>query len=145
MLQADIEAIAAVARLADCEEMLACSGKTIAQVLEFSLAHSLRAWVIESGGLPLAAVGDAMAGIGVGVPWMITTDHIASDPRGFLRASRAVLVEMQQRHYQLLNYVDARNTAAIRWLAWLGFVIGDAVPYGVQGLPFRKFHMIRSE
>ena len=141
MVQDDIEAIAAVARQADREEMLACASATVAECLCVGLGQSLRAWVIESGGMPLAAVGDALAGIGIGVPWMVTTDHIASDPRGFLRASKAVLAEMLQRHHQLINYVDARNVAAVRWLAWLGFTIDEAVPYGPQGLPFHKFHM----
>lgn len=145
MMQADIEAIAAVARQADRDEMLACAGHTVAEALCRGLQESLRAWMIESDGLPLAACGDTMAGIGTGVPWMVTTDHIAADPRGFLRASRAVVGDGMQRHHQMVNYVDARNTAAIRWLAWLGFDIGEAVPYGVQGLPFHQFRMIRSE
>lgn len=74
---------------------------------------------------------------------MVTTEHIGADVRGFLRGSKAVLLEMLQRHQVLVNYVDARNVSAIRWLAWLGFTIDSAVPYGVQGLPFHKFHMIR--
>ena len=141
MVRADIETIAAVARQADRDEMLACASATVAECLCVGLGQSLRAWVIESDGIALAAVGDTIAGIGTGVPWMVTTDHIATDPRGFLRASKAVLVEMLQRHQQLINYVDARNAAAIRWLAWLGFTIDEAVPYGPQGLPFHKFHM----
>ena len=124
-------------------EIQACSGSSIERALQLGLERSLRAWVIESDGLPLAAVGDTMHVIGVGVPWMVTTDHIASDPRHFLRASRAVLGDMLRRHHTLLNYVDARNAAAIRWLSWLGFTIDEPVPYGVQGLPFRQFHMIR--
>lgn len=145
MTPADVALIDACARMADREEMLAGAGQSIAAALQAGLEQSLRAWVIESNGLPLAAVGDTMHGIGVGVPWMVTTEHVARDARGFLRGSRAVLMEMLQRHQQLINYVDARNVSAIRWLGWLGFTIGDPVPYGVQGLPFHKFNMIRSD
>lgn len=145
MTAADIEAIAACARQADVDEMQACAGASVAECLRQGLEQSLRVWVIESEGLPLAACGDTMAGIGTGVPWMVTTDHILSNRRGFLRASRAVVGDALKRHHQLINYVDARNTDAIRWLAWLGFTIGDPVPYGVRGLPFHQFHMIRSE
>lgn len=141
----DVARIASCARQADVDEIRACSGLGIDQALHECCSGSLRAWVIEAGGNPLAAVGDTMAGIGVGVPWMITTDHIAADPRGFLRASRAVMAEMLQRHFQLINYVDARNAVAIRWLSWLGADIGDPVPYGVAGLPFRKFTKQREE
>lgn len=143
MTAADIEVIAAVARSADIEEMKACAGASVADCLRQGLEQSLRAWVIESNGLPLAACGDTLAGIGVGVPWMVTTNHIARNSRGFLRASRAVMVEMLQRHHLLVNYVDARNTAAIRWLQWLGVKVGNPAPYGVYGLPFRQFTMTR--
>lgn len=145
MVAADAAAIDCCARPADREEMLACAGQTVEDALREGLSKSLRAWVIESDGLPLAAVGDTMAGIGLGVPWMVTTEHIASNPRGFLRASRAILGDMLMRHQMLINYVDARNAAAIRWLQWLGFAIGEPVPYGAQQLPFRQFTMIRSE
>lgn len=139
----EIPGIAAVARQADIDEMMACAGATIQQTLEQGLEVSLRSWVIESGGLPLAAGGDTLAGIGVGVPWMVTTQHIDKNPRGFLRASRAVMHEMLQRHYLLVNYVDARNVDAIRWLEWLGAEVGPGMPYGRSGLPFRKFSMVR--
>lgn len=135
----DAARIATCARAADVAEIKACCGLEIKEALLQCLEHSLRAWVIESKGKPLAAVGDTMAAIGIGVPWMVTTDHIVSDRRGFLRASRAVMVEMHQRHWSLVNYVDARNVDAIRWLSWLGATIDEPVPYGVAGLPFRKF------
>lgn len=139
----DIEIIAASAREADVNEMQACAGATVAQCLEQGLQHSLRAWVIESNGLPLAAAGDTLAGIGVGVPWMVTTNHIDSNPRGFLRASKALMQEMLQRHHLLVNYVDERNVAAIRWLEWLGVTMAPAAPYGLYGLPFRQFTLYR--
>lgn len=145
MVPADAGIVASCARPADIAEIKACSGLDIEPALGLCLPNSLCAWVIESGGLPLAAVGDSLAGIGTGVPWMVTTTHIEKDPRGFLRASKALMAEMLRRHLQLMNYVDARNTDAIRWLAWLGADIGPAVPYGVSGLPFRKFTKQREE
>ena len=141
----DIAGIADSARRADIEEMVACTGAPVYSALSYGLQHSLRCWVIEHDGVPLAAVGDTLASIGVGVPWMVTTNNITLNPRGFLRASKAVLAEAMQRHAKLMNYVDARNTDAIRWLAWLGFTIGPAVPYGASRLPFHEFTLIRSD
>lgn len=143
MVPADAGIVASCARPADIEEMHACTGLPLTIVLQCGLQESLRAWVIEHDGLPLAAVGDTLAGFGVGVPWMVTTVHIEKNPRGFLRASKALMSEAMQRHYQLTNYVDARNGDAIRWLEWLGFKMEPAVPYGVSGLPFHKFQITR--
>jgi hypothetical protein len=140
----DLAEISDSARRADVEEMLACTGCSVYFALSYGLQHSLRSWVIEHDGIPLAAVGDTLASIGVGVPWMVTTNHIKINPRGFLRASKAVLSEAMRRHVTLTNYVDARNTDAIRWLAWLGFTIAPAVPYGASKLPFHEFTLIRS-
>lgn len=139
----EIPGIASAARQADIDEMLACAGATIEQTLVLGLQRSLRSWVIESAGLPLAAGGDTLGGIGIGVPWMVTTNHIETNPRGFLRASKAVMQDMLSRHYHLVNYVDSRNTDAIRWLQWLGADVAPAAPYGRSGLPFRKFTMNR--
>jgi len=143
MVAADAAIVAACARPADIEEMLACTGRPLVECLQQGAKTSLRAWVIEHDGVPLAAVGDTLAAIGVGIPWMVTTNHIEQNPRGFLRASKALLHEAMQRHCQLINYVDARNTLAIRWLEWLGFKMGPAVPYGVSRLPFHKFQITR--
>lgn len=140
----DIEAIASVARQADIEEMRDGSGLTIDQALRVGLSESLRSWVVEHDGNLLAAAGDTMAGIGVGVPWMVTTVHVDRAQKAFLRASRAIVAEGMQRHQCMINYVDARNLVAIKWLAWLGFEVSEAVPYGPSGLPFHKFSMFRS-
>jgi len=140
----DIHDIAVAARRADVDEMLAGMGASVPMALSYGLQHSLRAWVIWHEGYPLAAVGDTLAAIGVGVPWMVTTNHIDKNPRGFLRASLAILRETMQRHNQLINYVDDRNVQAIRWLEWLGFTMDAPLPYGRHGLPFRKFSITRS-
>lgn len=145
MVAADVPVIAAVARQADIEEMRDGAGVSIAEALEFGLATSLRASVIMAGDKPLAAFGDASGGLftGVGVPWLISTEHVTQHARGFLRICRPLVQDMLVRHSLLMNYVDDRNTAAIRWLQWLGFEMHEPIPAGVRGLPFRKFTMVR--
>ena len=71
--------------------------------------------------------------------------HRTPGPAGFrvLRRSRNVVHDMLSRYDELYNYVDARNTQAIRWLRWLGFTIMDTEPYGLCGLPFHRFEMRR--
>lgn len=141
MVETDVLEIAAVARHADIEEMRDGAGVTIEQALWQGLEHSLRASVIMAGDKPVAAFGDTSTGVlsGVGVPWLVSTIHVQKHARGFLRVCRPLVDDMLTRHFELMNYVDERNKAAIRWLEWLGFEMGETVTAAVSGLPFRKF------
>lgn len=141
----DLQTVADNARQADRDEMQAAAGATVLDCLKRGYTESLRCWSICDDDHPIAVVGDVMQGIGYGLPWMVTTDDVPFHARGFLRASRAVLVDMLERHSTLANMVDDRNKAAIRWLSWLGFTIGEPIPAGVQGLPFRPFFIYRSD
>lgn len=78
---------------------------------------------------------------GLGSPWMLGTDDARKIRRDILAESRRYVPVMLAAYPSLMNYVDARNTASIRWLRWLGFDIEDAIPYGVNGEPFHKFTM----
>ena len=139
----DVAGLASQVRPADREEIEAATGLPIGEALLLLLPGSCKASKIVHRGLVLAVFGDAEHGSGVGVPWLISTIHVEQHPREFLRVCRPAVMEMLERHQQLLNYVDARNTVAIRWLRWLGFKFGDAVPYGHAGLPFFQFGMTR--
>ena len=143
MTEADIAAIASAARPADRAEIEEGCGQSIAGALAVGLRSSVAAHIISCGDMPVAAFGDVSHSpcAGIGVPWLVSTTHIEAHARPFLRACRPLLNLMLVRHPTLVNYVDARNTAAIRWLEWLGFEIGSATPYGPNGLLFRQFHM----
>lgn len=146
-LQADdLPQLVANARAADIDEARDGAGLTIAQSLELGMKLSQQAMVFDTEGVLLAAFGDAKAfeAPGVGVPWLISTNSIEQHARGFLRACRPLVQEMLQRHQVLTNFVDDRNEAAKRWLAWLGFELASPVPAGRLGLPFRQFTMTRS-
>lgn len=143
MTKADVAVIAAAARQADITEMRDGAGITVEQALQDGLAMSEKCLVIMADGLPLAALGDSRHDETLGVPWLVSTIHIEHHARGFLRACRPLLADMLSRHQQLLNMIDARNTAAIRWLEWLGFTMSEPMPAGVRGLPFRLFTMTR--
>jgi hypothetical protein len=57
------------------------------------------------------------------------------------RLSCYYLDKMKERFSCLVNLVDARHEASIRWLRWCGFVVMPAEPAGVVGLPFHRFWM----
>lgn len=143
MKQEDVAVIAAAARQADIEEMRDGAGVTVEQALQHGLELSSNCMVIMAGDLPLAALGDSRHDDDIGIPWLVSTVHIEQHARGFLRACRPLLADMLTRHQRLLNMIDTRNTAAIRWLEWLGFTMSEPMPAGVRGLPFRLFTMTR--
>lgn len=76
-----------------------------------------------------------------GMPWMLASDALVYHSRAFLRRNRAYVQQISDKHALLLNFVDARNTIAIRWLEWLGFDLEEAQPYGLDQLPFHRFTM----
>lgn len=99
---------------------------------------------------PVAVWGVVPASIvlGIGVPWMVTTRALDDDARArvFLRACRAGLATITDGYDILMNYVDARNGRAIRWLRFMGFDVDPvARPYGAMRLPFHRFTWRRGE
>lgn len=140
-----VDAMAPNVRQADINELAAASGNAPREALMQGLnASGGYAWagladdevVCIFGVAPLNLLSD------VGIPWMLGTPLIEKHSRVFLRRSKKYVEAMRERYGRLYNFVDDRNDAAKQWLAWLGFTLHEPEPYGVSGLPFRKFEMI---
>jgi len=134
-----IPAIAAGCRQADIDEVWNAAALTVTDALRISLktAALARTWLID--GVPAAIGGVSKVGVGQGVIWLITTDLLDHHQRAFLAESRRELEQVREGYDLLYNFVDARNTRAIRWLQWLNFEMGPEIPYGVFRKPFRYF------
>lgn len=78
---------------------------------------------------------------GVGIPWMVGTNALERHAVTFLRRCRPQMRKFREDFPLLLNYVDARNTVAIKWLSWLGFEIHPPQPMGPLSVPFHYFEM----
>lgn len=137
----DIARIVVDVRDADRAELLAGWSYTPQRALEYGLRYSSHVWtgfidyepVCMFGVVPRSLVG------GRGVPWLIGTNRMLRHQFTFLRRCRPYLRQMQEHYSNLENFVDERNTAAIRWLGWLGFTIHEARPMGKQLRPFHRF------
>lgn len=139
----EAEAIAAIVRPADRQE-IAALGIELVEGLRTCFGESLKASKIVVAGEIVAVFGDAIhdAQAGIGVPWLISTIHVQGrNGRHFLKVCKPEVQEMLKRHRTLVNYVDARNSHAIRWLKWLGFSFGEPIPYGEKGMPFHPFNL----
>lgn len=141
-----IQYIAENMREADRQEVFAMRGEDAD--LHYVLANAVKrsTWCVcglAADGTPVSLVGVAPVSLigGVGAPWLLGTDRVREFSGALIRYGRDYIQSMTSQYPQLINYVDARNTASIRWLKRLGFTIHDAEPIGHQGLPFHKFTM----
>lgn len=79
-----------------------------------------------------------------GVPWMVATNKLDQKDVmvAFLRRCREPLLAFMREFDILENYVDERNTRAIRWLQYMGFNVSEtSEPYGALQMPFKRFEM----
>lgn len=142
----DAESIACYAREADVLELWAAAKSTPLESMLRGMERS-EAWTWLIDGMPVCMFGVCPVSIlgGYGVPWMVGTHQIDAHAGAFLRNSKAGILELLGHWDHLQNWVDARNTKAIRWLRHLGFTIHPAAPYGPFDLPFHHFEMRRPD
>ncbi|WP_223528403.1 phage protein Gp13 family protein [Pseudomonas sp. A-RE-23] len=139
----DVQAILPLVRQADIDEITEALGIPMEEALLEGAADNGKKIVVD--GKVVAVFGDATYSIlgSVGVPWLISTIHVEKHARAFLKVCKPEVQDMLTRHAHLMNFVDVRNTTAIRWLKWLGFTFGPAIPYGPKGFPFHPFTLNR--
>ena len=142
----EVDGLLPQVRQADLDEIEGALGVSMREALMDGVTGSCKVAKIVVGDKVLAVFGDAdCPGLpGVGVPWLISTVHVERHAKAFLQVCRPEVANMMTRHHGLLNFVDVRNTVAIRWLKWLGFTFEAAIPYGLADEPFYPFHMGRS-
>lgn len=143
-LDEDIPAMVADMRAGDRAELEA----TIDLPIQDQLKQA-----IEWSTLPVAAVnerGDLLALFGAApfslmsktaAPWMVGTNLIRRYPKALTEGAQRFFAMTLQTHPRLLNFVDARNTESVKWLARLGFTVEKPKPHGIADLPFHRFHM----
>ncbi len=141
--EADARELAPVLRAPDRDEVLAMLGPAAdpADGLLASLATSREAWTArDADGRIICMAGICPASLigRVGIPWLLGSDLVPAHRRAFMVETRRQVERWQGMFPVLRNLVDARYAAAIRWLRWLRFEIGEPVPFA-HGT-FRPFH-----
>lgn len=130
-------------RAADRAELEATSARPIREQIEQGIALSWCPGVALGrdgellcifGAVPLDLMGDAAA------PWCLGTDDLIRYPQALTKSGERYFTQVQQLYPQLVNYVDARNTFAIRWLRRMGFSLDAPAAFGHKGYPFHRFH-----
>lgn len=129
-------------RTADRRELEAAHGPDIGPVIDRALAASVDAWAATASGRLLALFGVAPIDLlaGLGAPWLLGTDGLDRRARDLVRIGRAYVAAVRDSFPCLVNFVDARNAASIRWLQRIGFsVAAEPQPLGRNGEAFRRF------
>jgi hypothetical protein len=138
---ADAVDLAPRLRRADVDEVWAASGSGPNDALLRAVEAGSWAGTVDGeveaifGTHPMTLLGD------VGCIYLLGSDAIERHARPFLRMSRRYVQAVRQDYGVLMNWVDARNAASVRWLRWLGFAIMSPAPFGPFGLPFHRFEM----
>lgn len=141
---ADIPEILPIIRQADRDEIEGALQIDLGTAITEGLSDCCKASKIVVNNKVVAIFGDTAHDQSTGIPWLISTVHVEQHPKAFLQVCKPEVEEMLTRHESLMNFVDVRNTVAIRWLEWLGFTFGDPVGYGPLAMPFKPFCMTRS-
>lgn len=132
-------------RQRDRNEAVAAGGLDVeGQIARAVVASGELCWAVSNGfeANRLAwLIGCAPVGLGIGSPWLMATDDVRACPGILTKLTKGHIAQMLKVYPALLNYVDARNTDSVRWLARLGFTVEEPTPYGAAGLPFHRFTM----
>ncbi len=78
-----------------------------------------------------------------GRPWLLTAPPVERVKRTFVLEARKEVEQMLRINPVLWGYVDDTYKKAIRLLELIGFSIGDIVPLGPLGSPFRMYSIDR--
>lgn len=132
--------VAAIApRRGDIAEIQAL-GLTVSEGLRLSLERALWAETYLADGEVAAIAGlGAPSLLGrVAVPWLVTGTPVDRHRRAFLELTRGRVERMRGEWGLLVNHVHADYAQSIRWLAWLGFEIEPARPFGPRDALFHR-------
>lgn len=130
-------------RSADSAEIIAACGNLVEGCFS-ALAMSddpIAMRDTEGGLIVVYGVAPTMLLSGQAAPWLLGTERMRANAKGVIHDIRLYLQFLSEHYSRLFNYVDARNAESIRWLAGLGFAIGEPVPQGPFKMAFRPFEM----
>jgi hypothetical protein len=136
---ADAAPFAAAMRAQDRAEFEALGDPV--ELLAGGIRNSVWSYVAEDAGGYAAMWGFSKATLlgGHGHAWCATTERVLLHKRQFLQGSRAWALAMRAECDLLSGWCLASYDVSIRWLRWLEFEIGPAMPLGLGGAMFRPF------
>lgn len=139
-----IEVLSLDLRQADREEAKAFVGVPPMEALVYCLEDSVDVWVVIHEDKIEGVFGVALVP-GHGVPWFVATDKFREFRITFAKESKTVVRSLLKRYEKLINFVDSRHTASIKWLRWLGFEVDEDIEHFFSDpeVPFYQFKLVK--
>lgn len=134
-------------RQEDADEVKASGGYEPLQALEGAMAVSVLSMSLLIDGQVAAMFGVAPSaehGPGVGYPWLLSSAAVKHHQKAFFKLSGPAVEQLLAIFPTLVQYVDARYVAALRWLKRLGFELRPPIIFGVESRPFVPVILRRS-
>lgn len=132
-------------RAEDVAELASCGYSGGHAALHLALRSSEVAFTVMRRAGPIAMFGIRRIQhptVRAGEVWFLTSQAFGASP--FVARLGRPAVRMLLQHCELLlQFIDARYEAALRWANWVGFELLPAVPYGVNGEPFHPARIWR--
>ncbi len=130
-------------RLCDYNELYAATGRNPMEVVMESFRATpgdCYVFRYRGTGRPVSIFGCGAGSKGTGVPWMVSTPDVKHCAREVIVLGNRYTNMWQNKYPLLVNYVDARNEASMRWLKALGYsFIRLHEHYGAARIPFYEF------
>jgi hypothetical protein len=125
---------------ADAAEVWAMAHWTPYGALEESIRMSaiVYTWLINGEVACMYGCGSENMIGGIGRPWLLTSPLLKRNAVTFMRCYRDYLDDMLRYYPVLETFVDARHVVCLRWLKRIKFTVGDALPFGIDKLPFHR-------
>lgn len=129
---AHVAAIAAAVRAQDAAELAAGWNATPEQCMHYGLRFVAFTGLVDDAPVCMFGVTPFSVLAREGVPWMVGTVALEqlSVEKALLRHARGEFAHLRAGYARLFNVVDDANAAGKRWLAWLGFQMGEPFPFG---------------
>ena len=139
------ERLAPKLRRADADEVCASHGWTPLQALLRSLELTPAPKCLLFDGEPVAMWGvePVNEAAGMGVAWLLGSDDLTRWPLTFWRVCKDELAALRVEWPVLVNWIDARYEASLRWARHLGFKVDPPKPFGPAGALFCCAALVR--
>jgi len=134
-------------RKADHEEGLASHGIGAVCGIQISFNLSDSCWIVLLNNEPAFAFGVGKESIfsKKAIVWLLGTPLMDKMKVSILRGFKPYIKAMFEGVSLIENYVDERNKVSKKWLKFMGFKLDEPNPYGIKGLPFRRFYMNKED